>query len=59
MLNGRVDSSITQVTPPSPDTITTICFSRLASVGARPLSRPKGVILSHENLVAATSAAIT
>ena len=59
MLNGRVDSSITQVTPPSPDTITTICFSRLASVGARLLSRPKGVILSHENLVAATSAAIT
>ena len=59
MLNGRVNSSITQVTPPSPDTIATICFSRLASVGARLLSRPKGVILSHENLVAATSAAIT
>ena len=53
------DSSITQVSPPSPDTIATICFSRLASVGARLLSRPKGVILSHENLVAATSAAIT
>ena len=47
------------MTPPSPDTIATICFSRLASVGARLLSRPKGVILSHENLVAATSAAIT
>ena len=54
-----VHSSIPQVSPPSPDTIATICFSRLASVGARLLSRPKGVILSHENLVAATSAAIT
>ena len=44
--------------PPSPHTIATICFSRLAAVGTRLLGRPKGVILSHENVMAATSAAI-
>jgi len=47
-----------ETVPPSPDTIATICFSRLAAVGARLLGRPKGVILSHENIVAATSACI-
>ena len=33
------DSSITQVSPPSPDTIATICFSRLAAAGTKLLGR--------------------
>ena len=44
--------------PPEPQTIATICFSRLAAAGTKLLGRPKGVILSHENIVSATSAAI-
>ena len=47
-----------QLVPPTPETIATICFSRLAAVGPKLLGRPKGVILSHENIVAATSACI-
>ena len=50
--------SPSEVVPPSPTTIATICFSRLAAVGAKLLGRPKGVILSHENMVSATSACI-
>ena len=44
--------------PPSPDTIATICFSRLAPFKNTPIGRPKGVMLSHENIVSATSACI-
>ena len=48
----------TELVPPSPESIATICFSRLGAVGAKLLSRPKGVILTHENIVSATSACI-
>ena len=44
--------------PPKPDNIATICFSRLAAFGNTLLGRPKGVMLSHENFIAATSACI-
>jgi len=44
--------------PPTPDTIATICFSRLAAFGNSLLGRPKGVMLSHQNFVSATSACI-
>ena len=44
--------------PPTPDTIATICFSRLAAFGNSLLGRPKGVMLSHQNFVSATRACI-
>jgi len=47
-----------EVVPPTPDTIATICFSRLAPFKNTPIGRPKGVMLSHENIVAATSACV-
>ena len=47
-----------EVVPPTPDTIATICFSRLAPFKNTPLGRPKGVMLSHENIIAATSASV-
>ena len=51
------NNSVEEV-PPTPDTIATICFSRLAAFGNNPLGRPKGVMLSHQNIVSATSACI-
>jgi len=42
--------------PPKPDTIATICFSRLAAFGNTLLGKPKGVMLSHSNFISATSA---
>jgi len=44
--------------PPLPDTTATICFSRLAAFGDTLLGKPKGVMLSHLNLVSATSACV-
>lgn len=44
--------------PPSPSTIATICFSRLSPIKNSPESKPKGVMLSHENIISATSASI-
>jgi len=42
--------------PPLPDTTATICFSRLAAFGETLLGKPKGVMLSHLNIVSATLA---
>jgi len=42
--------------PPLPDTTATICFSRLAAFGDTLLGKPKGVMLSHLNIVSATLA---
>lgn len=42
--------------PPLPDTTATICFSRLAAFGDSLLGKPKGVMLSHLNIVSATAA---
>lgn len=42
--------------PPKPNTIATICFSRLAAFGPSLLGKPKGVMLSHANFLSATSA---
>jgi len=44
--------------PPCPSTIATICFSRLSPIKNSPESKPKGVMLSHENIISATSASI-
>lgn len=41
---------------PLPDTTATICFSRLAAFGDTLLGKPKGVMLSHLNIVSATTA---
>eukprot|EP00092_Neocalanus_flemingeri_P012319 GFUD01013279.1.p1 GENE.GFUD01013279.1~~GFUD01013279.1.p1 ORF type:complete len:666 (+),score=116.54 GFUD01013279.1:120-2117(+) len=51
--NNKVDKML-----PQPETIATICFSRLAAFGNTLLGKPKGVMLSHENFIAATSACI-
>jgi len=41
---------------PLPDTTATVCFSRLAAFGDTHLGKPKGVMLSHLNMVSATTA---
>jgi len=44
--------------PPRPDSLATVCFSRLATAGPALLGRPKGVMLSHANFIAAASACL-
>jgi len=44
--------------PPEPSDTATICFARLAAFGDTTSNRPKGVMLSHENIMAATCASI-
>ena len=48
----------TEEVPPYPESIATICFSRIPIAENRDAGRPKGVMLSHENIIAATSACI-
>jgi len=44
--------------PPQPGQTATICFARLAAFGETTSNKPKGVMLSHENIMAATCASI-
>lgn len=43
---------------PAPDDLATICFAKLSAFGDTSTARPKGVMLSHLNLMAATCACV-
>ncbi|XP_023346235.1 long-chain-fatty-acid--CoA ligase 1 [Eurytemora carolleeae] len=44
--------------PPNVDATATICFAKLAAFGETTSDRPKGVMLSHRNIMAATTASV-
>jgi len=50
-------NKVTDVPPAAEDTAT-ICFQKLAAFGTTTSTKPKGVMLSHRNIMAATSASI-
>jgi len=44
--------------PPKPNQTATICFAKLAAFGETTQNKPKGVMLSHQNIMAATAASV-
>ena len=43
-----------EVTPPTPDSLAVICYSPMMTSD----TRPKGVMLSHQNIISAASACL-